>query len=157
MLQVDISQCSTTAGTQSTHTRCTTFRQHRAFIAAAQLQKSPAVSANKRFYKKMKRATSLRLITPSTRIVSGCTTMTRRTLGIERRSRTRRSWSCRVHTYSRVRLLAMRGCDAAQRARHVSDSAFAHHCVRMVMRLISQAGKSDAQPKRAKLRSSSQT
>lgn len=57
-------------------------------------------------YKKRKRATSLRLMMPSTLDVSGCTTMTRRTLGMLSRSSTTRSWSCRVHTYSRVRLLA---------------------------------------------------
>jgi hypothetical protein len=66
----------------------------------------------------IKRATSLKLIMPSTRDVSGCTTMTRRTAGIESRSSTRRSWSCLVQTYSRVRLLAARDCPSA-RAAHV--------------------------------------
>jgi len=49
-------------------------------------------------YMKRKRATSLRLMMPSTLEVSGCTTITRRTLGMLSRSSTTRNWSCLVHT-----------------------------------------------------------
>ena len=41
---------------------------------------------------------SLKLMMPSTRIVSGCTTITRRTAGIDSRSSTIRSGSWRVQT-----------------------------------------------------------
>ena len=59
------------------------------------------------------RATSLRLMMPSTRDVSGCTTTTRRTAGMDKRSSTRRKGSWRVQTYSRVRLLAARSAAPA--------------------------------------------
>lgn len=89
------------------------------------LQKS--CSAQAPLYRKRKRATSLRLMMPSTLDVSGCTTMTRRTLGMLSRSSTTRSWSCRVQTYSRVRLLAGgRACDCPPSARPATPALSKH-------------------------------
>ena len=50
-------------------------------------------------YRNRNRATSLSEMMPSTLDVSGCTTITRRTAGMDSLSSTMRSWSCRcIHT-----------------------------------------------------------